>query len=62
VPVPVSAPPASSDSALGKVSGTESGGKVLQKEEVSADVLNTLKVSSRQQFESIILSVLCGLF
>jgi hypothetical protein len=67
VPAPVpaapkAAVPASSGSALGKVSGTASGGKILQKEEVSADVLNMLKVSSRKQFESINLSVLCGLF
>jgi hypothetical protein len=54
--------PASSGSALGKVSGTAPGGKILQKEEISADVLNMLKVSSRKQFESIILSVLRGLF
>ena len=33
-----------SGGALGKVSGSASGGKVLEKEEVSADVLNMLKV------------------
>lgn len=45
-PAPVSPKPApiSSGAALGKVSGSASGGQILQKEEVSADVLNMLKV------------------
>lgn len=45
-PPPAAAPKpkTSSGAALGKVSGTSSGGQILQKEEVSADVINMLKV------------------
>ena len=46
-PAPVASKPAvSSPAALGKVGSSSGGGKVLPKEEVSADVLNMLKVSS----------------
>lgn len=41
-PAPTPAP-ATKAGALGKVQGTAAGGKVLPKEEVSADVLNMLK-------------------
>ena len=40
---------ASPGAALGKVSGTASGGQILQKEEVSADVINMLKVRSNYE-------------
>ena len=49
MPAPTSPKPAPTPSktALGKVSGSASGGQILQKEEISADVLNILKVNTK---------------
>lgn len=48
---PKSAP---SGAALGKVSGTAPGGQILQKEEISNDVLNALKVCENRNLANFL--------
>ena len=51
---------ASGPAALGKTGGSSAGGKVLPKEEVSADVLNMLKVRRIEVTESLLWLSLCS--